>query len=103
MQILHTFKVFPPGIDIRMHKWNSIYFMFLHKWMRNPLCSANIEFFFEKSVRCTIKCKSRTRYLIHSQSAIQVKTTRALEKAVQTGAAELIRLFRLGIKYVSSA
>src|SRR3989344_356951 len=103
MQILHAFEVLPPRVDVRMLKGHSIHFVLLHKRMRYALGPANIKLFFQKSVRCAIECESRTSNLIYSQSAVQVKTTRAFEKAVQPGTTELKGLFGSGIKNISHA
>src|ERR1700686_16247 len=98
MKISHALEVLPPRVKHWMRKWNGIDAFTNHQRVRRPARPVQVELFLQESIDKAVQREWRTRGLPDAVHSVQDETARALNKRLDTRAADLERGICHGIE-----
>ena len=98
MKISHALEVLPPLVKHWMRKWNGIDAFTDHQRVRRPGRPVQVELFLQESIGKAVQREWRTGWLPDAMHSVQDETARALNKRLDTRAADLERCIRHGIE-----
>jgi hypothetical protein len=104
MQMLHPFEIVAPIVQLGVLKRHRVNTVGTHVMrMRYSLFAVYIELSLQQGIHCRIEIEGETGWAVDAQPAVKVKTTRALDEAVQPRATKFERLCALWIVEISLA
>ena len=102
MQVLYAHEGVPPFVDIFVFERDCIYSVLFHQGVSRFFNSMHVKLFFQERIDSRIQTKRETRRSADTQTPIEIKTLRTLEKKVHLRAAQLKWFFAAGFIHTLS-